>query len=324
MARNNEQKQSSQQEFSNFETFSDSLRAYDLDIRQLDRGLFTANLQQIQCGNVWINRISGTRRLEVYGNPPPGLITFGVPTNRCQPFIWRNKFSTANTIQFYKPNTELEMITHPFFEAIDISITENRFNQLMRRWELPELNEIINKREMISCNPEKLQQLRATLQSICVALYNNPILLKQSAALQHIIKFEVPYLLTQALMPPKADLINPTPDKRSHVLKRAVDYIKSTPQKSASIRQLCFETGINERTLQRVFLERYGMPPKSYMQAYHLNNVYKALTKSNSGSTYISDIAGGFGYLHMSQLAQDYRRHFGQLPSETLKPDAGR
>lgn len=324
MDRNNEQNQSFQQEFSNFEIFSDGLRAYDLDIRQLDHGLFTASTQQIQYGNVWINRISSTRRLEVCGNPPPGLITFGVPTNMCQPFIWRNKFSTANTIQFYMPNTELEMITHPIFEAIDISTTESGFNQLMQHWELPELNEIINKREMISCIPEKLHQLRTTLQSICVALYNKPILLKRSATLQHIIKFEVPYLLAQALMPPEVHLIKTTLDKRSHILKRAVDYIKSTPQKSSSIRQLCFETDINERTLQRAFIERYGVSPKSYMQAYHLDKVYKALIKGHSGSTKISDIAGRFGYIHLSQLAHDYHRHFGELPSETLKRDAGR
>ena len=119
-----------QLQFSNFEIFARTLKGYDLDLKQLDRGTFSASLQHIVCDTVFINRIASTRRFEVHGIPPPGLRTFGIPTTNCLPFTWRNKFSSGNTIQIYKPSTELEMVTHPFFEAIDVSIPEETFNIL--------------------------------------------------------------------------------------------------------------------------------------------------------------------------------------------------
>ena len=316
---NNQQTQIFQQEFSNFEIFSTVLRGYDIDLQQLDCGSFSSHLQQIQSGNVFINRFSTTRRLEVFGNPPPSLRTFGVPTNKCLPFIWRNKYSMGNTIQIYKPDTELEMITHPFFEAIDISISEENFNSLLQRWELPELDKIINKREMAFCNPVKFQQLRTLLHSVCKTLESNPDKLKLNSILQNIIEYEVPYLLVQTLMLSENQITKSTPEKRTHALKTAIEYIKTTPQKHSSFNVFCSETGINERTLQRAFLDQYGISPKSYAQAYHLNNVYKTLIKSNPKSTSISEIANRFGFRHMSQFAKDYRRQFGELPSETLK-----
>ncbi len=58
---------------------------------------------------------------------------------------------------------------------------------------------------------------------------------------------------------------------------------------------------------------------KSYIQAFLLNNAYKALLKSNPGSTSITEVANNLGFWHMSQFAADYRRRFAELPSETLR-----
>jgi len=310
-----------QQQFSNFEIFSTVLRGYDLDLQQLDRGSFSANIQQIQSGRVFINHFTATRRLEICGNPPPGLITFGIPTNSCLPFTWRNQYSDGNTIQIYRSNTELEMNTYPFFEAIDVSITEENFNVLMQHWELPSFDEMLHKREMVSCDPVKLQQLKTMLHSICATLENNLDLLKQSPELQDLIKYDIPYLLAQALITSEDNISASTPKKRSYALKTAVEYIKTTPQNTSSLKQFYRETRINERTLQRAFLDRYGISPKSYSQTYHLNNVYKSLIKNNAAKTNIATIASSFGFEHMSQFAKDYHRQFGELPSETLKLD---
>ena len=37
----------------------------------------------------------------------------------------------------------------------------------------------------------------------------------------------------------------------------------------------------------------------------------------------VADIANGWGFWHMGQFAADYRRQFGELPSETLARRAG-
>jgi AraC family ethanolamine operon transcriptional activator len=305
--------------FTNFEVYSGVLKAYDLDICQIDRGQFNGSLQQIQYGSVFINSVSSTRRFEIFGSAPPGLRTFGIPGKNCLPFIWRNKLSDGHSIQIYKPGTELEMITQPFFEAIDFSITEEAFNELLQQWQLPELDKLIAKREMVICKPDIMQLLRKTLKTICLAINNNPGLLSHNTALQDLIKFEIPNLLSQALMQAESQDIKTMPNKRSYALNTAIDYIQATPHKNISLNAFCIENNINERTLQRAFFEHYGITAKAYIKAHRLNHVFKKLSASNANSTQISEVAGNHGFWHMSQFATDYRRHFGELPSETLK-----
>lgn len=304
--------------FTNFEIFSSVLKGYDLDFYQIDRGVFSGSLQQIQYGQIFISRVSATRRFEAFGSPPPGLRTFGVPGKNCLPFIWRNKASTGNSIQIYKPDTDLEMITHPFFEAIDFSITEEAFNILLQQWGLPVLDKLIAKREMVICKPEIMQLLRKTLQVICLTLNSKPELLNHSTDLQDLIKVEIPYLLSQALMNAETQGLKSMVEKRSHALKTAVDYIQTTPFDKVSLNTFCTENNINARTLQRAFLEHYGITAKSYAKAHRLNHVFKTLSASDSSDTRISDIASNHGFWHMGQFAADYRLHFGELPSETL------
>jgi len=308
-----------QLQFSNFEIFARTLKGYDLDLKQLDRGTFSASLQQIVCDSVVINRIASTRRFEVHGTPPPGLRTFGIPTTNCLPFTWRNKYSSGNTIQIYKPSTELEMVTHPLFEAIDVSIPEEAFNILCQQWGYPELDQLIGTREMVVCHPEIMKHLRDTLQAICISVDNNPDSPKHDIGLHDLIKHEVPHLLAQALMTAETKEVKIALEQRGRTLKLAIDYVKQTPHDQISMSQFCSDNDINIRSLQRAFIDQYGISPKSYAKAYHLNSIYKELLQSNTRTTRIADIASRHGFWHMSQFATDYRRHFGELPSETLK-----
>ncbi len=170
------------------------------------------------------------------------------------------------------------MITHPFFEAIDISISEDACNILNQQWGFPELDELIGTREMAVCHPKMMGQLRNTLQAICTTVSDNPDLLKRNINLQNLIKYEVPHLLMQALMTAETQAIKTAPAKRSHALKTAVDHIQTTPLDEISLNKFCSNNDINKRTLQRAFIEQYGTSPNSYAKAHRLNSVYKELS----------------------------------------------
>ena len=43
------------------------------------------------------------------------------------------------------------------------------------------------------------------------------------------------------------------------------------------------------------------------------------LRGADPSRTRIADVANEWGFWHMGQLAADYRRHFGENPSETLR-----
>ena len=152
-----------QAEFNDFECFTEAIGDYDMRIKQLDSGRFRGGIQRISCGAVTINNFTATARVEALGGPPPGVLTFGIPTQRCESFVWRHLQSDANTIQIYRPDTELALITRPFFEAIDVSISEAEMNHVCGLWEFPDIDSMIGDREMAICSRQDLKLLRSKL-----------------------------------------------------------------------------------------------------------------------------------------------------------------
>ena len=63
------------------------------------------------------------------------------------------------------------------------------------------------------------------------------------------------------------------------------------------------------------FREHFGVTPKTYLRAFRLNCVRKDLLVA-APKTPIADVANRWGFWHIGQFASDYRRQFGELPSQ--------
>lgn len=57
--------------------------------------------------------------------------------------------------------------------------------------------------------------------------------------------------------------------------------------------------------------------PKEYLKARKMQMVRSDLLSGNAES--VTDTATRWGFWHMSQFAADYKKAFGELPSETMK-----
>ena len=77
-------------------------------------------------------------------------------------------------------------------------------------------------------------------------------------------------------------------------------------------------TGVTTRALQILFKKEFGMTPKQYMLRKRLLEVRRQLLNRRSPALLITDVANAAGFWHMGQFAADYRKMFGELPTETL------
>ena len=55
-----------------------------------------------------------------------------------------------------------------------------------------------------------------------------------------------------------------------------------------------------------------------YLKRLRLNGVRRALQRAHKARTRIIDVATAWGFWHMGHFATDYRRMFGEAPSQTL------
>ena len=280
-------------------------------------------MQHIALGCVTINKFATRSRIEAFGNPPPGVLTFGIPMENCEPFAWRHLPSPGNTIQIYQPHTELELVTRPVFQATDVSVTRDRMEKFCSLLELPDIDKIIGGREMAACRRQDIGAIRSRLAYVCQVLSLHPEKLENDIALQNIVTYEIPALIVSALTSLPDREIRPTPGQRDKLIRKALEFMQESAGRATSVEAVCAEIGIGIRSLQRAFRDRYDITPKRYLQAQRLNRVYHNLLFARPHTTTVAEAASIQGFWHMSQFASDYRRFFGELPSATLSRSPG-
>lgn len=109
----------------------------------------------------------------------------------------------------------------------------------------------------------------------------------------------------------------PSRVSRHEVLERIESVLAARSSEPVYVADLCAATGLPERTLRYVFSEQYGTSPIRLLRNRRLCQLRRALLSANEPAESLARLAGRHGFWHMGTLAADYRRLFGELPSET-------
>jgi len=103
-----------------------------------------------------------------------------------------------------------------------------------------------------------------------------------------------------------------------HMVEVSYQLARKNPRRTIRLSEISKVTGMKSRTLQKFFHEMYGMGPTTYFRVRRLNQVRSTLTKEDPSSTNVSQVARQWGFTHMGRLSINYKRMFGESPSETL------
>jgi AraC family ethanolamine operon transcriptional activator len=107
--------------------------------------------------------------------------------------------------------------------------------------------------------------------------------------------------------------------KSERSMSRALELIHTSELENISAVELCMYAECSPRFLERTFQKRFGVTPKKYIKYLRLARVRdRLLTFETQSCESIIELAGIQGFWHMGQFAADYRRVYGELPSETL------
>jgi AraC-like DNA-binding protein len=98
--------------------------------------------------------------------------------------------------------------------------------------------------------------------------------------------------------------------------RRAEAFIQEHWRESISLADLCRATGAPERALRQGFGELYGAPPMAYLRSVRMHAAREELRRTEYERS-ITDVALLCGFTHLGRFSVDYRRAFGQTPSQT-------
>lgn len=170
----------------------------------------------------------------------------------------------------------------------------------------------------IDVAPERLQRLRAVLRGAADAVdAAGPEGLAPAASRQLEWNALVEVLRATGGAQERSRGAGRPRISRLRVLGQLHDLLAARSSEPLYVADLCAATGLSERTLRHVVVEQYGMSPMRLLRSRRLCQLREALRDPANGGTRITVLAGRLGFWHMGQLAADYRRLFGELPSAT-------
>lgn len=102
------------------------------------------------------------------------------------------------------------------------------------------------------------------------------------------------------------------------LVKRASDLIEGRPDEPLTVLTLCEELHVSRGTLQRAFLQAYGISPLAFLRLRRLHGARRALQAGRSTGASVASVAMAWGFFHLSRFSQAYFLQFGELPSVTL------
>jgi AraC-like DNA-binding protein len=106
-------------------------------------------------------------------------------------------------------------------------------------------------------------------------------------------------------------------------MRRAVDYIEAKLGSPISVADIAEASGIAGRTLFKHFQDYHGVTPMQYLRNARFDRARDALRRAQSEES-ITAIAMAWGFSHMGRFSIEYRKRFGERPSETLRRARGR
>lgn len=114
----------------------------------------------------------------------------------------------------------------------------------------------------------------------------------------------------------------PRESARRRIVRQSLGYINDNLASPVKLGDICRKVGVSERTLIYAFKQHLGLTPKAYVNICRLNMVRREMECGRVAS--ITDAATRWGFWHMGQFSADYKRFFGELPSQTLSRSRGR
>jgi AraC family ethanolamine operon transcriptional activator len=294
-----------------------NLGRWRLDYDQISGGAFRGSFTEVRLPGIQVFRETTSQRVRQHGHL--GTNSFGValPWNSDSDVNFNGGcMAHGNIIACF--NAEVDMCTPPEFELRGVVMDAVLIERTLQELDIDLSDGIWHRLRELRTEPGTAGRLRQLLSSVQHLVETTPGLLDNVGARQRLEDDLLSNIID--LLPtlqPCDDLRGGLARKR--LVDRACTLMLANPDEPMSILDVCKGVGASRRKLNYCFQDVLGTNPIHYLRAVRLNRVRRALKQCTNEHTGVYDLAVKWGFWHFSQFSLDYKRHFLELPSETLR-----
>lgn len=288
---------------------------------QLSKGKFSGQFTEAWVGDVQLFEEQTSQAVFESGPGRSGVVALGVFANLEGEARWRGNVIGADHVTALSDHASLELSTPPNCTMMSVTVPVAMLptgDETGRT----DANALVARAANHVHNPALAAMLRERLKAALLTMTYQPYQLAQAEARDQLVS-ELVGLVDEYMALALGGSGVTEARKALHVVSKAREYIDANPDRPLTVLDLCNRTYTSRRTLQYCFTQVIGMSPAAYLKVVRLNGLQRDLLNCGGART-IGDMAARWGFWHLSQLSLDYKRLFGELPSETVKRAGGR
>lgn len=284
---------------------------------QLSPGRFAGSMDEIQLPALTLIRETSNRVILQKGCTPPGVFAVGAVLSQMDQGYHCGQIMRPRSAAVLDPKTEFEIRTPESFDLVAAVFSPR---ELCAHLDDPTIdhreleNDLLKSAKII--DPARSGLLADFLLRAFESSRDHSEHLLIPSNLKQLAE-EFYALLNETVSAGQGAQATGVCPNRERIVRRVRRFLDANPESALSITDICDEVGVTRRTLQNAIQEVFGISPQHYLKAIRLNGFRRALKARDSLRESIGDVAARWGFWHLSQLAQDYRRLFGELPSQT-------
>jgi AraC family ethanolamine operon transcriptional activator len=294
-----------------------NLGRWRLDYDQISRGAFKGSFTEVRLPHLQVFRETTSQKVRQYGRLGADSYGIGLPWNGHGDVNFNgSSMSAGNVIASF--DAEVDLCTPPEFELRGVVMDASLIEGALAAMNIELKSGVWHRLRELQMAPGPAARIRQMLQLVQEVVDDTPWVLSEPAARQHLEDSLLGEILEMLPTVQPCDDIKGG-QARKRVVDRACELMLSRPDQPMSVLDVCKGVGASRRKLNNYFLEVLATNPVNYLRAVRLNKVRRELKCCVDERIGVYDIAVKWGFWHFSQFSLDYKRHFAELPSETLR-----
>lgn len=296
---------------------SATFSGWDLHYAQMRGGAFAGTATVVRLQGLHLIRETNNLTLSQYGATPADQIVFGVPLAVAGTPMINGMQQEHAHVTAVRGAREFDFLAPPM-DLMVLAIHRRVLDDHVRSLEQVDIDGWIAHGPLTCSDAVFSRRLGTRLCAMLEALFagalpaDNPLVLE--AVRSELLSLVTP-LVTGHRQLPRPSL---SAFGRTQVVKRAREFIMAHIEMPLQIADLCRALSVSRRALQYSFQHVLGTTPSDYLRVLRLNGARRDLL-SDGAPARVQDVAARWGFWHLSRFGGEYRRMFGELPSQTLR-----
>jgi AraC family transcriptional regulator, ethanolamine operon transcriptional activator len=302
-----------------FDEIALAFQRWNHRFQQLSRGPFRGSFALAQAEGVQLLRVSVNRVIHAQGAPPRDSFLFAPVGEDNRGAVFRKRHLPVGALVAIAPGGEMDHLSSADYSTLALTVDGQALRASAAVLGGVEPDKVLGGKVAVTPGMGPCLAFQAHLGQLLAKLGESPALLTDPRAGRQLAQDclrRLVRLLTR-IDPRGADPVRPSNPVR--LVLRAEDLMRACLRDPLTTFDLCRELQVSERTLQYAFREVRGMSPMAYYKAKRLNAVRQDLRGEGADTATVHEVAQRWGFWHTGEFAADYRRLFGELPSQTLR-----